>query len=210
LKTTLGVPLIGSEHTALAYNPDVTPDYIYAVYSGFNAAADPQSRSRLFVLNADTYAVVGQSDLVDLDLSGDTAREIALDEDGNLFIGTFGSDVFFVPDVVTTPATIDAPVHWYAGSTFSTHNGLDIGFAPPAAADADYNADGIIDAADDVAREKFPGLFGAEPGARNLWIQQFGQTSPGSGGGPGGVPEPAGFVTLSIALAAMWFRRRAA
>jgi hypothetical protein len=209
LEATLVVPLVGSEHTALAYNPEVAPDYIYAMYSGFNSQNDPQSRSRLFVLDADTYALVGQSDLDGLDASGDTAREIALDADGNLFIGTFGSDVFFIPDVVSTPATIDAPIHWYAGSTFSTHNGLDIGFAPPEEGDADYNGDGNINAADYVAWRKLPNQFGGDPAGYNLWRQQFGQPSPG-GGGAGGVPEPAGFVMLAIGLATVCLRRRGA
>jgi hypothetical protein len=129
LVKTLGVPLIGSEQTALAYNPDVSP-YVYAMYSGFNTASDPQSRSRLFILDpANNFNVLGQSDLNDLDTAGDTAREMALDADGNLFIGTFGSEVYVIEDVVTNPASIGAPVSWYAGAIFSTHTGLDIGFA---------------------------------------------------------------------------------
>jgi hypothetical protein len=130
LETTLGVPLIGSEQTALSYNPDVSP-YVYAMYSGFNTAADPQSRSRLFILDPeDDFAVLGQSDLTDMDLAGATAREIALDADGNLFIGSFASEVYFIEDVVTNPASIGAPVLWYTSEYFSTHTGLDIGFGP--------------------------------------------------------------------------------
>jgi hypothetical protein len=130
LEKTLGVPLIGNEQTALAYNPDVSP-YVYAMYSGFNTASDPQSRSRLFILDpADDFNVLGQSDLNDMDQAGATAREIALDADGNLFIGAFGSDVYVIEDVVTNPASIASPVSWYAGTTFSSHTGLDIGFGP--------------------------------------------------------------------------------
>jgi hypothetical protein len=129
LETTLGVPLIGSEQTALYYNPDVSP-YVYAMYSGFNTAADPQSRSRLFILDPDDdFSVLGQSDLTDLDTAGHTAREMALDADGNLYIGTFASEVYLIEDVVTDPSTIGASVSWYASGIFSTHTGLDIGHA---------------------------------------------------------------------------------
>jgi hypothetical protein len=129
LEATVSVPLIGSEQTALYYNPQVSP-YVYAMYSGFNTASDPQSRSRLFIFDPlDDFAVESQTDMTDLDLNGDTAREIALDEDGNLFIGTFGSEVYFIEDVVTDPTSVGSPVSWYASGIFSTHTGLDIGLA---------------------------------------------------------------------------------
>jgi hypothetical protein len=64
--------------------------------------------------------------------------------------------------------------------------------------DADFNEDGTIDAADEVARKKFPGLFGP----RALWVEQFGQPSPGSGGS-GGVPEPGTIVLMLLGVASI-------
>jgi hypothetical protein len=206
LKSSLGVPLIGGEYTALAYNPTVTDDYVYALYSGFNEASDPTSRNRLFVLNADTYGVVSTTDLSSLDTAALTGREIALDADGNLFIGTFSSEVFYIPDVVTNAASPGAPVSWYDSTNSSGFIGLDIGFAPPdVGQDGDHNGDGIVDAADYVAWRKMPNRYGGDPGGYDEWRANFGEGGAGSGGA---VPEPACITMLAIGLAALCFRRR--
>jgi hypothetical protein len=204
------VPGIGGEHfTSLAYNPDVSP-YVYAMFSTFEELAEPQSQNKLFILDpaadANPYNVLGERLLTELDLLNLTAKEIALDADGNLFIGAFSSEIYFIEDVVTNPASIDTAEPWYSSSAFSFDTGLDIGFAPPEEDDADYNEDGTIDAADYVAWRKFQSQFGGEPGYQ-LWKQQFGQASPGAGGG-GAVPEPAGAVLLAIGIALFAGSRR--
>jgi hypothetical protein len=217
LQTTLGITLLDSVHTSLAYNPDVAEgtedDYIYAVHSAFNESSDPQSRNRLFILDPTDYSLVNQVDLSTLDTypitataTGATAREISLDEDGNLFISTFGSGVFVIPGINDDPLNVANPVLWHQSTTFSSFLGMDIGFAPPEEADADYNEDGTINAADYVAWRKIPSLFGGDPGY-DLWKQQFGQASPGAGGG-GAVPEPTGAVLLAIGMALFCGKRR--
>ena len=59
----------------------------------------------------------------------------------------------------------------------------------------DYNADGIVDAADYVVWRKDPAAFGGDPAGYNTWTTNFGRTSgPGSGLGAGSVPEPASWL----------------
>jgi autotransporter-associated beta strand protein len=77
----------------------------------------------------------------------------------------------------------------------------------PGAGDADYNADGVIDAADYVAWRKDPAANGGDPAGYVLWTQQFGQASPGAGGG-GAVPEPTTIGLVLIGLATLAGRRR--
>jgi hypothetical protein len=95
--------------------------------------------------------------------------------------------------------------------TVTVHPGGDVGspgsFVVVPEEDADYNEDGIVDAADVVAWKKFPSLFGGDPAGYDNWREQFGETT---AGGSGAVPEPAGVVMLAIGLAALFCRRRAA
>jgi hypothetical protein len=77
-----------------------------------------------------------------------------------------------------------------------------IAASPDLEQDADYNADGTIDAADHVAGRKL-GLD------LNLWQQQFGQASPGAGGGgSGGVPEPGTMLLVLLGLASVSLSKR--
>jgi hypothetical protein len=77
-----------------------------------------------------------------------------------------------------------------------------------AAPDADYNNDGIIDAADYVLWRKTPANFGGDPGGYNNWKQNFGEPSPGSGGG-GAVPEPTTIMLVGLFASAALVSRRA-
>lgn len=84
--TTISTPNVGSDLTSLAYNPEVSP-YVFAMYSGF---ASPDSTSRLYILDpANSYNLVNEVEL-STSIGSGTPREIALDADGNLFIGGFG------------------------------------------------------------------------------------------------------------------------
>lgn len=210
VEENLSVPGIGGEHfTALAYNPDVSP-YVYAMFAAFEPSSDPSSRNKLFILDpaadADPFNVLGERELAELDILNLTAKEIALDADGNLFIGAFASELFFIADVVTNPATIGAVEHWYSSPAFSFNSGLDIGFAPPdGGLDGDHNEDGSIDAADYVLWRKSPGQFGGDPGGYTTWRQNFGAGGAGSGGA---VPEPACVTMVFVGLAALGCRNR--
>jgi hypothetical protein len=77
---------------------------------------------------------------------------------------------------------------------------------------ADYNDDGVVDAADYVAWRKNPTAFGGIPNGYNDWVQQFGQTAPPGAGGSVSVavPEPAGVILLVFGLASVLSARRRA
>jgi hypothetical protein len=202
----LGTPFIGSNYSSIAYNPEVS-DFVYALYSGF---ASGTSVTHLYVLDpTDGYAQ--EADIV-LSGSSQTGREMALDADGNLFISAFDSTITYIPaSAAQNPGTLtdNSSVFWYQSTSAATSFvGIDIGFGE-AAADADYNNDGTVDAADYVAWRKSPASFGGDPAGYDAWKQQFGQPSPGAGGG-GAVPEPASMTMLAIGLAALCFRRRSA
>jgi hypothetical protein len=93
--------------------------------------------------------------------------------------------------------------------------------APPAV-NADFNDDGVIDAADYVVWRKFnPLASGATQGTGDAdgdsdnddtdyaeWFERFGQPSPGGGGGGGAVPEPSTIALLMIGVAALAGGRR--
>jgi autotransporter-associated beta strand protein len=88
---------------------------------------------------------------------------------------------------------------------------------------ADFNGDGIIDAADYVLWRKYDGTTGTgtqQTGDANgdtnvdsldydIWVATFGDTVPGSGAGGGGaVPEPGATVLLALAAPIFAWRRR--
>lgn len=70
----------------------------------------------------------------------------------------------------------------------------------------DHNKDGKVDAADYVAWRKNPGAFGGDPAGYNAFRENFGEVSPGAGGGQA-VPEPATWV-MSIVGAVLGLYRR--
>jgi hypothetical protein len=112
--------------------------------------------------------------------------------------------------------------------------GHNVGDAPPATIEGDYNGDGIVDAGDYIVWRKFentagfPGEVlgdgddGTETGTPDgivdesdydFWVSRFGATTPlgGSGAASGAVPEPAGLILLAVAIVfiATWARQRA-
>ena len=86
----------------------------------------------------------------------------------------------------------------------------------PAGVLGDYNDNGVVDAADYVLwrnggplqNDPTPGV--QNPGDYNFWRSRFGATS-GSGAalGTGAVPEPAAWIAVFLATAALCARRRA-
>jgi hypothetical protein len=106
-------------------------------------------------------------------------------------------------------------------SLVDTGSTIDLNVAAIATDDADFNNDGVVDAADYVLWRKFENTTGTgtQPTGDangdtnvdnldyNIWKQQFGDTS-GPGGGAGGqVPEPATAVMLSFAALFALHRR---
>jgi hypothetical protein len=84
--------------------------------------------------------------------------------------------------------------------------------APIPGPPGDYNADGIVGAADYVVWRKTPNEFGGDPDGYTTWRSHFGQTA-GSGLDAGvfaAVPEPATLALLMFAAASVFLRRRSA
>jgi hypothetical protein len=210
--------------TALAYNPAISP-YIYATYGGFDSVA-AMTKNRLYVIDpANSYNVLKT---VDLSTSINTARDIALDKDGNLFIsqfggtGTAGAAIDFLPAAnVLNPATLtdNSSVDWYTSATLANFSGLDIGFGPAGVA-GDYNGNGIVDAADYTVWRDHLGQTFSLPNRSSLnsgpigqadydfWKSRFGLTS-GSGSLSGSsVPETTSVALLAIGLASAVCGRR--
>jgi hypothetical protein len=211
--------------TALAYNPSVSP-YIYAAYGGFDSVA-AMTKNRLYVIDpASSYNVVKT---IDLSTSINTARDIALDKNGNLFIsqfggtGTAGAAIDFLPAAnVLNPATLtdNSSVDWYTSSTLASFSGLDIGFGPAGVA-GDYNGDGIVNAADYTVWRSHLGQTFSLPNRSSMnsgpisqadfdfWKSRFGAASgSGSFSGGGAVPEPTSVALMLMGLAAMIVGRR--
>jgi hypothetical protein len=69
----------------------------------------------------------------------------------------------------------------------------------------DYNNDGSVDAADYVVWRKDPASHGGDPDGYNTWVQNFGNSGPGSGAqqAVGAVPEPATLLLLVWAIAGL-------
>jgi hypothetical protein len=211
-------PAIGGDYASIAYNPDVSP-YVYAMYSGFDGAA---SSAFLYVLDpANNYSLVKMSDQ-STSIGSATAREIALDADGNLFISGFGSVVNVLPNADNVAGiNPNTTVKWWTSQTFSSFNGIDIGFEGESVGQpGDFNGDGAVDAEDyTVWRDHLGGdpaaLNGNGTGAAtvvaadyDLWKTNFGMGA-GSGGIAGGaVPEPTSAMLMLIALVGLAAGRR--
>jgi hypothetical protein len=73
----------------------------------------------------------------------------------------------------------------------------------------DFNFDGNIDAADDVALRKLPDMFGGFTNGHAAWRKAFGQPGfSGAGGSDSPVPEPVSLAPVMIGLAGLWLGRR--
>jgi hypothetical protein len=198
-------PTLGSNanFTAIAYNPSVSK-YIYATYGGFDAVASA-TLNKLYVIDPTaSYNVVKT---ISLSTSINTARDIALDKNGNLFLsqfggtGTLGAAIDFIPAAnVLNPATLtdNSSIDWYTSTTLASFSGIDIGFGAAAGLTGDYNHDGKVDARDYVVWRD-TGINGVQGYAD--WRANFG-TGAGSGSSlavAAAVPEPASLLLLSVA-----------
>jgi hypothetical protein len=221
LKTTVEPSLAAANFTSLAYNPSVSP-YLYALYGAF---VSPATINKLYVLKASDYSVVKE---IDLSTSLQTARDIALDPNGNLFMsqfggtGTAGASIDFLPAAnVLNPSTLtdNSSIDWYTSATAASFSGLDVGFGPAGVA-GDYNGNGIVDAADYTTWRDHLGQTFSLPNRNPLnsgpisqadyefWKTRFGATSGAGSLSAGAVPEPAGLVLLIVGVAGTVAGRR--
>jgi hypothetical protein len=199
--------------TGLTYNPEVS-DYVWAMYSGFTGTAQA---STLYILDpANNYSLINEIPMNTV--LPDSAREIALDEDGNLFIGVRNSKIVILEDAAADPAMIpDEPATalWYSSTAyaFAGFSGLDVGFQGAETIPGDFDGNGMVDAADYVFwRENFSMDVDAQA-KYDAWKGNFGFGGPGASasvGGTGLVPEPTTLLLVVMGLAALAPRRRVA
>jgi hypothetical protein len=185
--------------------------YIYAMASAFSTGI---ATNRLYIFDpaGGAYTDLTAGGLA-LSLTGtNTARDIALDASGDLFIATNAATgrLAYITAANLTALNASA-IDWYNDDVFQTQpgfTGLDIGFAAAGIA-GDYNSDGKVNAQDYVIWRK-TNING--PAGYTAWRSNFGTGGAGSGSGLGGasVPEPTSLVLLLIGLAASYSRRRSA
>ena len=183
---------LAAPYTALEYNPDVSP-YLYASRSIFDSDAGG-TNNELFVLDpANGYSTVKQ---VDLSTSANTMRELALDQDGNLFFGSFGGNINVLLDVVSDPASIadNSSSVWYTSEVFAGFSGLDVAHGTVTmGVDGDFDDNGVYDCADvdalvaDIANGNNTASFDLdEDGSVNgadldAWLAEAGEVNIGPG-----------------------------
>jgi hypothetical protein len=128
-----------SGYTSIAYNPDASP-FLYALYSDSATTPAPATKTTLFVWSINLadpenplFTMVTDSNGIDLSADITRGREMALDEDGNLFIAGFGSTIHYLLNADTNPGSIadNSAELWYTSDTFESFPGLDIGFGLP-------------------------------------------------------------------------------
>ncbi len=148
-------PFVGSDQTALEYNPTISP-YVYAAYSGFGGV----STNTLYVLDpANNYSLVHSIDLSDTDNGGiNTMRDIALDASGNLYFTSYGGDnddpgpyINVLLDVVTDPTSLtdNSTIEYYRSSIDSGFNAIDIALGQDSTGvDGDFDDNGVYECSD--------------------------------------------------------------
>lgn len=124
---SFAVPGGASRFTSMEYNPTISP-FVYGMYSQFVSGV---TTNLLYVFDPATWSQVPGSPF-DFSQSMQTAREIAFDTRGNLFVGQFSSLIDYIPNAAN-PALIVAngSLDYYASPTFASFNGLDVALPEP-------------------------------------------------------------------------------
>jgi len=214
---TINFTKVGSNGAWLAYNPAISP-YVYAGYSGF-VSATMTTTNKLFVVDPrSSYSLVKE---IDLSTSSMTMREMALDKDGNLFIGGAGQTISFIPGAnVLNPATLtdNSSIAWYDSAATGNFNGMDIGFGTAEFEEADFNEDAFVNTTDfGIWNNGFGTASGANKAAGDadgngavngadflIWQQQFGS----GGSGAAAIPEPGALALLVLGAVGFAIRCR--
>ncbi len=135
-----GILTTNATWTDLEYNPKVAPGILIGSASSFSGA----SKNEIFVWDKDTFNQIAK---IDVSTSSQTAREIALDSKGNLYIGGFGNQIVsviddFVAKVAAGTLTDNSSVLWYTNDFFASFSGLDVATTN---IPGDVNNDGYVD-----------------------------------------------------------------
>ncbi len=143
---SLNVALGQATLSALEYNAEISP-YVFGVVSGFSGT----TVNELVVLDPQNgFNTVNQFDFSE---AAQTAREIALDADGNLLIGGYSSQVSIIMNAAANATTLSAAdINMvFESEIFAAFNGLDVALSGGSSSgpDADFNDDGEFDC-DDV------------------------------------------------------------
>lgn len=134
----------GNPFTSVAYEPTISP-LVYVSVSQFTGAGGTPPNTtvnRLYAFDpAAGYAQVGS---IDFSTSSQTARELAFDSNGNLYISQFGSgtitasvDVFRNAFDLTS-LTNDSSLDYYTSAATASFNGVGAAMARP-----DYLTSGV-------------------------------------------------------------------
>ena len=115
---------LASNFTDVEYNSDLSP-YVYCLHSSFSGA----TQNTLTVVDPASLSIVKQ---ITLDTSMNTGREIALGDDGKLYLAQFGGSTAvgpFIDTISANPAQMsnDGSIDCYqAVGISSSFNGIDI------------------------------------------------------------------------------------
>ena len=140
-------PFVGSDTTAIEYNPDVSP-YIFAAYSGFSGGTE----NRLYVIDPADFSL---QHTVDLSTSVNTLRDLAFDADGNLFMAQYGGSdapgpfIDILLGAADSPLTIadNSSVDYYQSAVESNFNSIDIGLGTDRP-NGDFDGNGLYECND--------------------------------------------------------------
>jgi hypothetical protein len=221
--TSLGLTN-AANHSSLAYEPSLSP-YLYVMWGSNNGTT---TTNTLYVFNpANNFATTSPVASVDFSTSINTAREIAFDSAGNLYLGQFhggaaNAAVDVIPGLAAlAPAAITAnsSIDWYNNAFSFSFSGLDVASSIATLHPGDFDQDGDVDGADFVSwQTNFPKESGATLAQGDadgdgdvdgadfvVWQTNFPFT-PGQGASP--VPEPATWLLLGLTLPALAVVRR--
>lgn len=203
-----------AQFTGLLYNEHIAPDIIIGSAGFFSGG----SATEVFVWDKNTFSQIAHIDIsasVDDGNSQATGREIALDSQGNLYIGGFGQNVTsvipnFVDEARNGTLSDNSSVFWYQSDFFTSFSGLDVAssMGGSVGVPGDFNDDGVVTGRDFLAWQR--GESPAPYSAADLSAWQTAYNG-GALATVSAVPEPSALLlALAIGTCIVGKRNRAA